>query len=259
MLKRTLLALTLLCLLTGTLLAADDPFVGRWKLNRAKSNLAGEQMKIEDLGGNKFKITTGNVANTITADGTDQPDQFGSTTSIAAEGSEAWKMVIKRNGKVVQSMSFTLSPNGTTQTVKGTNTRPDGSTSDFEVELKRVSSGSGWTGTWEEVKEKETSSRELDIETYEGGGLTFKSPHYRYVVSMKFDGKDYDVVDPDESPGGAFSGKRVSEHTLELTYKIKSQVMENRTYQVSPDKKTLTVTTHESGQPHEQVMVYDKL
>jgi hypothetical protein len=259
MLKRTLLTLAILCFLTGTLEAKDDPFVGRWKLNRAKSNLIGMQLKIEDLGANKYKITNGDVSTTITADGTDQDDQFGDTVSIAPEGSTAWKMVIKRGGKVVSSMTHTLLPDGTTQTIKGTDTKPDGSTSDFEVELKRVSGGTGWNGTWEEIKEKDASSHELDIEVYEDTGLTFKSPDYPDTVSMKFDGKDYKETGPEEASGGLFSGKRADEHSLELTFKMKDQILENRKYLVSPDGKILTITTHQPGQPHDQVSVYDRL
>jgi len=167
--------------------------------------------------------------------------------------------VIKRNGDVVSSMTHTLSPDGTTQTIKGTDTRPDGSTSDFDVELKRVGSGSGWTGTWEEVKETEGSSHELDIEAYEDSGLTFKSPDYKGVVNMKFDGKDYGEVGSEDPSDGAFSGKRVDERSLELSYKLKGKTIENRRYEVSPDGKTLTITTQESGQPRDQVRVYDKL
>lgn len=259
MLRRTLLTLALLCLQTGTLLAADDPLVGRWKLNREKSDLVGMQMKIEDLGASKYKITSGGVSNTITANGTDQAVQFGATVSIAPEGSNAWKMVVKRDGKVVSSMTHTLLPDGKTQTIKGTDTKPDGSTSEFEVELKRVDGGPGWNGTWEEIKEKDASSHELDIDGYEGSGLTFRSPDYPDKVSMKLDGKEYTEVHPDESSGGVFSGKRVDEHSLELTFKMKDQIMEDRMYRVSPDGKTLTITTHQSGQPHDQVRVYDKL
>ena len=259
MLIRTLLSLAFLSLLTGTLEAKDDPFVGKWQLNRAKSNLTGMQLKIEDLGANKYKITNGDVSTTITADGTDQNDQFGDTVSIAPKGSTNWRMVIKRGGKVVSSMTHTLLPDGVTQTIKGTDNKPDGSTSDYEVELKRVGGGTGWSGTWEEVKERDASLHELDIEGYEDTGLTFKSPDYADTVSMKFDGKDYKEAGPDEASGGLFSGKRADEHSLELTFKMKDQIIENRRYLVSPDGRTLTITTHQSGQPHDQVSVYDKL
>src|ERR1700719_2379766 len=73
MFVRTMQSLALSCLFIASLSAADDPFVGKWKLNQDKSKIAGEQMKIQDLGDNKYKFSFGNVSDTITADGTDQP------------------------------------------------------------------------------------------------------------------------------------------------------------------------------------------
>ena len=53
-------------------------------------------------------------------DGTDQPVHFGRTISIAPEGANNWKMVIKNDGTVLSSMTHTLSEDGKTQTIKGT-------------------------------------------------------------------------------------------------------------------------------------------
>jgi hypothetical protein len=66
-------ALALACLFAGTLCAANDPFCGKWKLNPEKSKIAGEQMKIEDLGGNKYRLTSGDRSDTIVADGRTSP------------------------------------------------------------------------------------------------------------------------------------------------------------------------------------------
>jgi len=256
--KRTYSSLALVWLLTGMLYAADDPFYGKWTLNQEKSKIAGEQLKIADLGG-KYKLTFGDVSDTITADGTDQPVHFGRTTSIAPEGSNAWKMVEKKDGKVISSMTHTLSADGKTQTINGTNTKPDGSTSDFTVELKRVGSGSGWAGTWESTDVKIGSPDEWVIEAYDGDGLTFNTPAYQDTLSMKFDGKDYEEKGPNVAPGSASSGKRVDAHTLDVTDKVKGQVMDHTEFAVSQDGKTLTLTIHESGQPHALTIVYDKI
>ena len=246
-------------LLTGTLSAADDPFYGKWKLNQEKSKIAGEQVKIEDLGGSKYKFTFGNVSDMITADGTDQAVHFGKTTSLAAEGSKSWKMVIKQDGKVISSMTHTLSDDGKTQTIKGTDIKPDGSTSDYSVNLKRVGSGSGWGGTWESTDVKISSPDEWDIEAYDVDGLTFNTPAYHDTLSLKFDGKDYEEKGPTVAPGSASSGKRVDAHTLEVTNKVKGEVMDHTKFEVSQDGKTLTLTIRESGQPHDLTIVYDKI
>ncbi len=257
--KRFYLSLALACMVTGTLWAANDPFCGKWKLNMEKSKLTGEQMKIQELGGNKYTLTSGNVSDTITADGTDQPIHFGRTISIAPEGASKWKMVIKKDGKILSSMTHTLSEDGKIQRIKGTETKPDGTTSDFDVAMKRVGSGSGWTGIWESTDVKFTSPDEWDIEAYEGDGLTFNTPAYRDTLSMKFDGKDYEEKGPDVAPGSTSSGKRVNAQTLEVTDKVKGEVMDHTKYEVSPDGKTLTLTIRETGQPNPLTIVYDKM
>src|SRR5229473_2911704 len=232
--KRFYSSLAIACLLAGTLWAADDPFCGKWKLNMEKSKFAGEQTRIEDLGGNKYKWTSGNVSDTITADGTDQPVRFGRTISIAPEGANNWKMVIKKDGKVLSSMTHTVSEDGKTQTIKGTETKPDGTSSDFNVVEKRVGSGSGWGGTWESTDVKFTSADEWDIEAYEEKG-------------------------PTVAPGSTSAGKRVNPHTLEVSDKVKGEVMDHTKYEVSQDGKTLTLTIRETGQPKALTIVYDKM
>jgi hypothetical protein len=259
MLKPFFSSLALVCLLTATLCAADDPFCGKWKLNQEKSKISGEQLKIEDLGGNQYKLTFGNVSDTITADGTDQPSHFGRTTSIAPEGSNTWKMVIKKDGKVTSSMIHTLAADGKSQTIKGTNNKPDGTTSDYTVEVKRVGGGSGWAGTWESTDVKISSPDEWAIEAYGGDGLTFNTPAYHDTLSMKFDGKDYEEKGPTVAPGSMSSGKRVDAHTLDVTDKVKGQVMDHTKFEVSQDGKTLTLTIREPGQPKALTIVYDKI
>jgi hypothetical protein len=257
--KRFYSSLALACLFVGTLWATDDPFCGKWKLNMEKSQFAGEQVKIQDLGGNKYKWTVGDRTDTITFDGTDQPVHFGRTIAMTPDGKDAWKMVIKKDGRVLSTMTHALSDGGKTETIKGTETKPDGTTSDFDVVWKKKSGGSGLAGTWEEADVKFTSPDEWVIEAYEGDGLTFNTPAYQDVLSMKFDGTDYEEKGPNVAPGSASSGKRVNAHTLEVTDKVKGEVMDHTKYEVSPDGKTLTLTIHDAGQPKALTVVYNKM
>lgn len=223
-----------------------------------KSKFVGEQIKIQKLGGNRYKWTSGNTVNILTYDGTEQVS-FGRTISMAPEGTNSWRMVIKKNGRVISSMTHTISDDGKTQTVTGTDTKPDGSTSDFNAVWKKVSGGSGWSGTWQTTDLKFTSPDEYDVEPYEGDGLSFNTPAYQDVLSMKFDGKDYEEKGPNVAPGSMSSGIRLDSRTLEITNKVKDQVMDRTTYEVSPDGKTLTLTIRETGQPNALTMVYDKM
>jgi hypothetical protein len=257
--RRFYFSLGVACLLAGMLWASDDPFFGRWKLNVGKSKLAGEQVQIQALGGNRYKWTASGVSETYTYDGTDQATHFGNTISIAPAGRNNWKMVIKKDGKVISSMTHTISEDGKTQTIKGTEFKPDGTTSDYTVVWKKLGSGSGWSGTWEEANEKFTSADEFDIDAYEGDGLSFNTPAYKDILRMKFDGKDYEEKGPYVTAGSASSGKRVNARTLEIADKVKGKVMDRTTFEVSPDGKMLTLTIHETGQPKTRTIVYDKM
>ena len=106
---------------------------------------------------------------------------------------------------------------------------------------------------------KLTSPDEWEISAYDGDGLTFNTPAYKEVLSMKFDGKDYEDKGPNVAPGSVASGKRVDAHTLEVTDKVKGEVMDHTKFQVAPDGKTLTLTIQETGQPNPITLVYDRM
>jgi hypothetical protein len=167
-------------------------------------------------------------------------------------------VVTKKDGKTVDSATETLSDDGDARTIKGTNTHADGSTSDYEVVVKRVGSGSGFAGTWESTNVKINSPEDLEIAPYDGTGLTFNTPADQDTLSMKFDGKEYTEKGPNVAPGSKSSGKRVNAHTLEVTDKIEGKVMDHTKFEVSPDGNTLTLTIHVTGQPNPLTIVYDK-
>ena len=101
-------------LVTGALWAANDPFVGKWKVNASKSKLTDE-MKVEALGGNKYAITFGpGAVDTIVADGSDQPALQGTTLSVTVEGPNNWKVIRKREGRTLVTGYWTLSGDGKT-------------------------------------------------------------------------------------------------------------------------------------------------
>ncbi|MGC1907323.1 MAG: hypothetical protein WA715_26090 [Candidatus Acidiferrum sp.] len=102
MLKRTtgvlagLCVLAVLCLSTAVARAADDPMVGSWKLNPAKSKMTDE-MKVGSLGGNKYSFGFGGGDPEVAvADGTDQPGRCGITIALNVEGPDKWRVVRRK-------------------------------------------------------------------------------------------------------------------------------------------------------------------
>jgi hypothetical protein len=256
--KRTFELLLVACLVTGTLWAADDPFVGKWKLNPSKSTLT-DRMKVESLGANKYALDLGGGSvETVVADGTDQPGIFGTTVSITVESPDTWKVVRKKDGRTQLTGIWKLSKDGKTLSDNFTANQPDGSTLSLDYVYERTSAGSGFAGTWESTSEKVNSVFEFQIQPYQGDGLSFIAPSEHETQNMRFDGKEYPNVGPDVPPGSVSSGRRVNERTLELTDKVEGKVMDTRQIELSPDLKTLTMIVSPVGQNKPNVLVFDR-
>jgi hypothetical protein len=256
--KRTFHLLLVSWLIASTVWAANDPFVGRWKLNPSKSKLV-DYMKVKGLGANKYGLDLGGGAvETIVADGTDQRGLRGTTLSVTVEGPVNWKVVRKKGGHTLVTGIWTLSQGGKTLSDHFTANRPDGSTSSVDYLYKRTTPGSGFVGTWVSTSEPH-SAFELQIRPYEGDGLSFINPAQRMTTNMKFDGKDYRPVGPNIPPGAASSGRRVNERTLEIADKMEGKVGETREMTLSPDLKTMMVTVHASGlSDPNTIVVFDR-
>jgi hypothetical protein len=256
--KRTFQLLLVACLVTGMLWAANDAFLGRWKLNPSKSKLT-DQMKVEVAGANKYAIDFGGgVAEIVVADGKDQPGRFGTTLAITVEGPDTWKVVRKRNGRTLLTGIWKLSEDGKTLSDSFTANQPNGSTFSLDYLYKRTAGSSGFAGTWESTSEKVNSAFELQIRPYQGDGFSFINPAQGSTQNMKFDDNDYPNLGPNVAPGSASSGRRVNERTLEITDKIKGKVTDTRQIEISPDGKTLTMIVHAVGRSKPNILVFDR-
>ena len=257
MFKRTFELLLVACLGTGALWAANDPFVGEWKLNPARSKLT-DQMKVESVGANKYVFDFGGGSETIVVDGTDQPGNFGSTLSVTVEGPDTWKVIRKKDGRMLITATWKLSKDGNTLTDDFTGIEPNGSTFNLNYVYKRTAGSSGFAGTWESTSETVNSVFVLQVRPYEGDGLSFIDPSEEETKNVKFDGKDYPNLGPNVVSGSASSVRRVNERTLEMTDKIDGKVMDAQQIELSSDLKTLTMTVHTVGRSEPNILVFER-
>ena len=142
MFKHTFQFLLVASMATATLWAAVDSFVGDWKLNPSKSKLT-DMMKVESLGGNKYAFDFGGGPERIVADGTDQAGASGTTLSVAVEGLDAWKVVRKKDGRMLLTATWKLSQDGNTLTDNYTEFGTNGSRSTVNYLYKRTTAGPG--------------------------------------------------------------------------------------------------------------------
>jgi hypothetical protein len=254
--------LCLACLIAATSHAADEPFIGKWRLDLSKSKLA-DQMTIAPAGANRYTLTFAGVGDTETlvADGTDQPGVLGSTISITIEAPNNWKIVRKQGGHTLLTANWKLSDDGKTLTDTFTGNQPDGSTSRVDLVYKRAensASNSGIPGTWETTEEKMDTAYELEIRPYESDGLTFQVSGGVPATNVKFDGKDYPPATAGPSAGNTTSARRLGDRSIELTKKLKGKIIETREITVSPDRKTLTMTRHLVDQRVPNILIFDR-
>ena len=264
--KRSFLLLLAACAVTGAVWAAQDPFVGEWKLSR--SNLVS-RMKVESLGGNKYAfyfrdefdfggaLCFGGGAERIVADGTDQRGNYETMLSVTVEGPDTWKVVRKRkDGRMLCNVTWKLSQDGNTLRLNNT-------------EYKRTGAGPGFAGSWESTTVYSNGPTSLMlIRPYDENGLSFipfsgrPSVQGLMILSpeitthVKFDGKDY----PNSRgvQGSTSSARRVDERILKITDKIKGKIMRTEQLELSPSLKTLTMTVRPVGQREPNILVFER-
>ena len=258
MLKHTIQLLLVACLISGTSWAASEPFAGKWKADPSNSKLIDE-MKVEPAGSLRYGfVFAPGASETIVVDGSDQPGIFGTTLSVAVEGPDTWKVVRKKDGHMLLLAIWKLSPDGNTLSDDFTGYPPGGSKfSELNV-YKRTAGDSGFSGTWDRVREKVGPASELTIEPYEGDGLSITDSAESVTKNMKFDGKDYPVEGPKAAPGGVSAGVRANERKLELIDRINGKITDTQQMELSPDLKTLTMTIRPLGRSEPNILVFNR-
>lgn len=255
-LKRGFRLVLVVCSVTGMLWAAGDPFVGGWKLDPSKSKQT-DVMKVENLGGDKYAFDFGGGAENIVADGTDQPGNFGTALSVTIEGPDTWKVVRKKDGHMMLSAVWKLGQDGNSLTDNYTEFPPNAAPSTVVYHYTRTADGAGFAGTWESTMPVDSAST-LQIQPYEGNGLSFLRSSQQIPRSIKFDGKDYPFGGRVVVEGATSSAHRKDERTVEITDKIQGKIIRTEHLELSPEFKTFTWTVSRIGQREPDIFVYER-
>ena len=99
---------------------------------------------------------------------------------------------------------------------------------------------------------------ELKVKPYGENGLSIINFSQGQTRNVKFDGKDYPMVGANFAPGSVSSARLVNEHTLDVTDKTKGRTVDTRHYEVSSDRKTLTITVRNEGQRQPNIFVFER-
>jgi hypothetical protein len=245
-------------MLSTRAIAADDPFVGNWKLRPDKSRFVGFQEKIEDLGNHKYRFTTGDKVETIVLDGEDHSTGGGTTWALKEIGPNKWKSIDKIDGQIIVTSIWTVSDDGQRFTSVTEGIKNDGSTYKSQFTAKRLAGTSGLIGTWGNAERARHTPVNWSIKPYQGDGLSFISRDDGEQIDLKFDGEDYPDRGPHVAPGSTVSGKRASQRVVELLGKINGKLIYSQRLQVSEDGQKLAVGIALTGTTLSGVDFYDR-
>jgi len=241
-----------------SLVAADLPFVGQWKINVAKSNYGEFTITYAAVGPGEMQWTADGMTMKFKIDGKDYPDPVGGTAAWKQIDASSWETVNKLKAKVVSTDVSRLSADGKTLTVVSKGTRPNGKAFEDEYVLARVSGGPGLPGKWKASKVSYSAPSLVDFAAYETDGLTRRNVDMGSTWSAKFDGKDNPVTGPNVPDGFTIALKKTGPSSFDYVEKHNGKELYKGTYTVSADGKTITVVEAAVGTNEKMTSVYDR-
>lgn len=235
--------------------AADPPYIGKWKVNQAKSNVAGTTVTVASAPNGMMSFESQGFTYTFKTDGKDYPTPDGGTTAWGATSPTVWDVTNKLNGKVASTIHLELK--GDNLAVGGKVAKPDGGTMDFSALYKRVSGGPGFVGKWVSTEVKLPTAT-LEIAANGANGIEMKDDTGP-IASGQFDGKDNPALGLMAGSKNTFAFKKVGPTSFEVTSKLDGKPMIVDVYSVSADGRTLTIDgTPTNAKTEKYKLVFDK-
>lgn len=234
-------------------LYADNPFVGKWKIDKSKSRIAGSVDSVTTAGPNTWTFAFGDFSWTVKADGTQQPTPFG-TTSMKVINPTTWQFTNMTNHKPSGTETWVLSADGQSMTRTYSGTQANGQPFSGVANLKRIAGASGFAGRWQSTEVQMTFS-EVDIAANGPDGISLLLPEDGTKYSLKFDGKEYPEEGPRIPPGLTVSARMTGPRTVAATTRLNGKVLETEEWEVSPDGSTYTYIEHDTGAAEPVVII----
>jgi hypothetical protein len=232
---RKIAVLVFVLALAGSLAAAENPFVGIWKENVAKSKLTGDTIQFEKTASGAIRLSGSGMSFTFQMDGKDYPRPLG--------GTEAWKQIddhtwqITDKGPVQETSTLKLSPDGQTLTSVIQGKRSSGEASQSTHVRQRVTGDKGLLGAWKSVQAKSSLPDTLEIKPAGADGLLITYVGQNLTCEAKFDGKYYPVKG---RTGLTIALKRTGPRSFEWLTRENDKPLFRETVTVSQDGHTLT-------------------
>jgi hypothetical protein len=233
---------------------ADSPFDGTWKLNTARSQLAGDTMSFSDAGNGTLKYTDADQSYTFKPDGSAFTTPLGIERTFKKNADGTYTTTNRNSGFLINTSTWKLSADGKTIVIDSKGTKPNGDTFENQTTYVRTSPGTDLLGGWKSTAVKLSSPNSL---TFQGNGndFTLAIAAVKATCHAKWDGKDYPATGPTVADRLTLAVTRTGPDSFKLVQKAKGKVLVIINYKVAADGKTMTAegTNGEGKEPFTQV------
>jgi hypothetical protein len=242
----------------AALAAADASYVGKWKMNIAKSDFGESTITFAEAPSGGMQMTVDGQTYTFKTDGKDYDGMFGSKMSWRVTGAGAWEATNKLGGKVLSTDTYKVTADGKSLNLVSKGTSPAGAPFENSVVYQRVSGMSGLAGKWKTKNLKMSSPDIIELAASGGDGLSFKMPDQKLVCDAKLDGKSYPCTGPDLPPNTSVVFKKAGVNSFSADITIGGRLAYQSTYTGSADGKMLTEIGSAAGTTEKYKAVYDR-
>jgi hypothetical protein len=240
------------------LVAADASYVGKWKMNVAKSDFGDSTITFAQAPSGGMQMTVDGQTYTFKTDGKDYDGVFGSKMSWKAIDAGTWEATNKMGAKVLSTDTYKVAADGKSMNLVSKGTSPAGAPFENSVTYQRVSGTSGIAGKWKTKNMKMSSPEMIELAASGSDGLAFKMPNQKLVCDAKLDGKSYPCTGPDLPPNTSVVFKKGAANSFSADITIGGRLAYQSTYTGSADGKTLTETGSAVGTTEKYKAVYDR-
>jgi len=217
------------------------PFLGRWKLNPAKSDLQTTRFVFDGAASGDITMRAQGLTQTFRIDGKERPGVMGSMMTWTQTGPRSWKTVYRMAGVDNNIDQYTLSEDGKTLTMYTEFLVPV--RSEQTMTFTRLSGGPGLMGTWQTRTLQGDAS--LEMTSTDGKRVSIYWLPFGGRALAPTDGTEVPVTGPPTivAPGMTVSLKVTGLRTFDLAMKDKGTNLTSGRFTVAPGGKTMTVET----------------
>ena len=237
-----------------------SPFVGSWKYNAGKSRPGTGDITTYTEVADGIRVSGPEPEYTFTTDGREHPLPYPDfTISCSQIDARTWKLNIKSKGKPFEATTLKLSVDRKTLSGHSIWLKHNGEELTYDNVWERTSDGQGLIGSWRAKSAKPGAVGPLTIEAEGADGIKLTNSDFQNSISGKFDGSRGPYSSPSLSAVFFASFRRIDERTFEQTTWANERVEAISVFEVSPDGKTLKVTSripNSKGSP--DVWIYDR-